>query len=413
MALFGSAQAAKPHLHLAGDRCPTCDQPIPNDRREEVQSRIDARARELQAEAEARVKAEVQQARSEDAAVLEAEKAKFAAREDAVRQEGEARAAAGFATKLKETADAKLAADKKIAELQANQELAVAARVLEVREALEKDKVRALGAADAKHFEENQKWKKLFEDAQRKLESKTAEELGEGAEVDLFEALKAKFPTDLITRVGRGNAGADVMHEVRHNGAVCGLIVYDSKNHGAWRGEHAAKLREDQLAAKADHAILSTRKFPSGAQQLHIENGVILVNPARAVMIAKILRRHTVQLHTSKASNQERSRKSDEIYAFMTSERFEQFIGTLMGATKDLDDLQVEERKAHEKTWRRQGEMVAKLKKATSTFDEAVERIIAASTVMCAPDFGNSDIGSSDIGSPDIGSPNIRSQDEQ
>ena len=391
MALLGSAQAAKPHLHLAGDRCPTCDQPIPNDRREEVQNRIEARARELQADADARVKAEVQQARSEGSAALEAEKAKFAAREDVVRQEGEARAAAGFATKLKETADAKLAAENKIAELQAGQEAAVAFRVREAREALEKDKANAIGLAQAKHFEEMQKAQKLVDDLNRKLQNKTAEELGEGAEVDLFEALKAEFPTDLITRVGRGNAGADVMHEVRHNGTLCGLLVYDSKNHGAWRGEHAAKLREDQLAAKADHAILSTRKFPAGAQQLHIENGVVLVNPARAVMIAKILRRQTVQLHTVKASNQERSRKSDEIYAFMTSERFEQFVGTVMGATKDLDDLQVEERKAHEKTWRRQGEMVAKLKKATSTFDEAVERIIAASTVVCAPDFGSAE----------------------
>ena len=391
MSLFSPAKAAKPHLHLAGDRCPTCDQPIPNDRREEVQNRIEARAREIKADAEARVKAEVQQARSEGSAALEAEKAKFAAREDVVRQEGEARAAAGFATKLKETADAKLAAENKIAELRASQEAAVAFRVREAREALEKDKANAIGLAQAKHFEEMQKAQKLVDDLNRKLQNKTAEELGEGAEVDLFEALKAEFPTDLITRVGRGNAGADVMHEVRHNGALCGLLVYDSKNHGAWRGEHAAKLREDQLAAKADHAILSTRKFPAGAQQLHIENGVVLVNPARAVMIAKILRRQTVQLHTVKASNQERSRKSDEIYAFMTSERFEQFVGTVMGATKDLDDLQVEERKTHEKTWRRQGEMVAKLKKATSTFDEAVERIIAASTVVCAPDFGSAD----------------------
>ena len=391
MSLFSAAQAAKPHLHLAGDRCPTCDQLIPNDRREEVQNRIDERARQLQADAEARVKSEVQHARAEGAASLEAVKAQFAVREDVVRREGEARAAAGFATKLKETADAKLAADKKIAELEAGQEAAVAYRVREAREALEKDKANAIGLAQAKHFEENQKWKKLFEDAQRKLESKTAEELGEGAEVDLFEALKAEFPSDMITRVGRGNAGADVMHEVRHNGAVCGLIVYDSKNHGAWRSEHASKLREDQLAAKADHAILSTRKFPSGAQQLHIENGVILANPARAVIVARLLRRQTVQLHTVKASNQERSRKSDEIYAFMTSERFEQFVGTLLNAAKDLDDLQVEERKAHEKTWRRQGEMVAKLKKATSTFDEAVERIIAASTVVCAPGFGSAD----------------------
>ena len=391
MALFSAAQAVKPHLHLAGDRCPTCDQPIPNEQREAVNNRIEARDRQVQADAEARVKAEVQQARAEGAAALEAVKAQFATREQLARAEGENRATEGFAAKLKETAEAKAAADMKIAELQAHHEATVAARVQQAREALENDKASALGLAQAKHFEEMQKAQKLVDDLNRKLQNKTAEELGEGAEVDLFEALKAEFPTDLITRVGRGNAGADVLHEVRHNGAVCGLIVYDSKNHGAWRSEHATKLREDQLAAKADHAILSTRKFPAGAQQLHIENGVILANPARAVIVARLLRRQTVQLHTVKASNQEKSRKSDEIYAFMTSDRFEQFVATLVSAAKDLDDLQAEERKAHEKTWRRQGEMIAKLKKATSTFDEAVERIIAASTLSNSACAGISD----------------------
>ena len=370
---FFSSSAAKAHVHLAGDRCPTCDQPIPNDRIGEVQGRIAARERQLKSESEARVNAGVEAAR----AALTAE---FAARADAIRNEIERRASDALAAKVKEAADARLAAERKIADLQQSQDAAVAARVLEAREALEKDKAGALGAAQAKHFEEMQKARKLVDDLQRKLENKTAEELGEGAEVNLFEILKAEFPGDLVTRVGRGNAGADVIHEVRHNGKTCGVIVYDSKNHGAWRTDHAAKLREDQLAAKADHAVLSTRKFPAGAAQLHIENGVILANPARVAIIARLLRRQTVQMHTIKASNEERGRKSDELYAFMTSDRFEQFVSTVLNAAKDLDDLQVEDRKAHEKTWRRQGEMVARLKKATNVFEEAVDRIIAVAS---------------------------------
>ena len=384
MAVFHALQTSKPHFHVAGDRCPTCDQTIPNDRLDDVNRRVAAKEQQLKAEAETRLREAVAVEHANAEAKIRSAKADFDARADALRTEGEARAAEGFSAKLKETSDAKAAAEMKFAELQASQDAAIAARLEEAREALEKDKANALGLAQAKHFEEMQKAQKLVDDLNRKLQNKTAEELGEGAEVDLFEALKAEFPSDLITRVGRGNAGADVLHEVRHNGAICGLIVYDSKNHGAWRGEHAAKLREDQLAAKADHAVLATRKFPAGAQQLHIENGVILANPARAVIIARLLRRQTVQLHTVKASNHEKARKSDEIYAFMTSDRFEQFISTIQNTTKDLDDLQVEERKAHEKTWRRQGEIAAKLKKATSTFDEAIERIIAASTVADA-----------------------------
>lgn len=381
MAFFQSA-APKTNLHLAGDRCPTCDQVIPNDRLDDVRERVEARNRQLQAEADTRARAEVDRIRAESAAAQDVLRADAAKREAALRVEIEASASAAAAQKVQQVSDALAAAEKSVSDLKAAQEAAVAARVAEVRDAMEAAKIAAVHAEQAKHFEDSQKTKRLVEELQRKLQNKTAEELGEGAEVDLFEALKAEFPDDIIRRVGRGNAGADVIHEVRHSGAACGKIVYDSKNHGAWRSDHAAKLREDQLAEKAEHAVLSTRKFPAGAAQLHIENGVILTNPARAVIVARLLRRQIVQLYILKASTKERSRKSDELYSFITSDRFEQFVATIQRAAADLDDLQVEERKAHEKTWRRQGEMVAKLKKATSAFDEAVERIIAASSVV-------------------------------
>jgi hypothetical protein len=44
-------------------------------------------------------------------------------------------------------------------------------------------------------------------------------------------------------------------------GKECGSILYDSKNHNQFRNEHVSKLKADHLAAKAEHAILSTYKF--------------------------------------------------------------------------------------------------------------------------------------------------------
>ena len=52
----------------------------------------------------------------------------------------------------------------------------------------------------------------------RKLEKKTAEELGEGAELDLYEELKALFEGDRIRRVPKGTPGADIVHEIVENG---------------------------------------------------------------------------------------------------------------------------------------------------------------------------------------------------
>ncbi|MFN0217800.1 MAG: DUF2130 domain-containing protein [Hyphomicrobium sp.] len=373
---FSPSTAAKPHVHLAGERCPTCDQEIPNDRLDEVKNKIAARDRQLQADAEARVKSEVERARFEGAAALEAAKAEIATREQAARVAGEQRAAEGFEAKLKEAADAKAASDKQIADLKAAQEAAIAARVAEAREALEKSKIDAVNAEQAKTAAERIKLESMVADLQRKLQNKSVEDLGEGAEVDLFETLKAAFPTDLITRVGRGNPGADVIHEVRHNGATCGRIVYDSKNHLQWRSDHATKLRDDRIAAGADHAILSTRAFPKDKRQLAIEHGVIIANPARAVIIATMLRQQIVELHRLKVSNDQRATKTEELYAMMTSDRFGQFLGTVEKAAKQLEALQEAERKAHETTWKKQGELHRIVIRTCAQFDQDIARII-------------------------------------
>src|ERR1700692_4506900 len=126
-----------------------------------------------------------------------------------------------------------------------------------------------------KHFEEPQRLTGKLEDLPRQLERKPANERGEGAEIDLFESLKQELECDLIKRVSKGAAGADIIHDVVHGGKVCGRIVYDAKNRNAWRNEYVTKLRQDQITAEADHAILASLKFPADARQLHVQEGVI------------------------------------------------------------------------------------------------------------------------------------------
>lgn len=402
---FLSALQPKPHLHLAGDQCPYCDQPIPNDRLDEIRQRIAAKDRQRALEAEAKAKADVEavkaqaaiqleaalteaeaahgqleKTKADAAAVVEKLSAEFSSKEAAIRAEAGRAAETAFATKLKDVSDAKDAAEKTAAEMRAAHEQALAVRVLEVREAYEKAKADAVNAEQAKNAAERAKFESIVDDLKRKVESKSVEDLGEGAEVDLFEALKAEFPGDLITRVGRGNAGADVIHEVRHNGAKCGIIVYDSKNHLQWRADHATKLREDKIAANADHAVLSTRAFPKDRKQLHIEHGVVVANPARAVVIAMLLRQQIVQLHCLKVSNEQRASKTEELYALMTSERFTQFLSAVMTGAEQLEDMQVKEKKAHEAVWKKQGELFRTIIRTCGQFDQEIARIVGTWT---------------------------------
>ena len=251
-------------------------------------------------------------------------------------------------------------------------------RLRQQREALEKAGAGAVSAEKAKAFNERQKLEEKLQAMQRQIQQKTADELGEGAEVDLFEALKAEFPDDRITRVKKGTPGADIIHEVVNRGRLCGRIVYDSKNRNAWQNDYVVKLRQDQLAAHADHAILSTSVFPAGARQLHLREGVIIANPARVVALVQLLRRHVVQVDTLRLSNEARDDKAAHLYEFITSERCTQRLDQIDTITEDLLQLDVKEVKAHEATWKHRGQLVRSVQKARSSLVSEIDQIIGS-----------------------------------
>ena len=82
-------------------------------------------------------------------------------------------------------------AEGKLAQLSEQHEFALKQQLDSQRDILEKSKDDAVNAANAKAFEERQKLQNQVNDLKRTLDKKTADELGEGAEIDLYEALKA------------------------------------------------------------------------------------------------------------------------------------------------------------------------------------------------------------------------------
>jgi hypothetical protein len=244
------------------------------------------------------------------------------------------------------------------------------------REIMEQAKDDAINAEKARAFEETQKLSNKVNDLQRALERKTNEELGEGAEVSVFEALRKEFKGDKIERIAKGAPGADIRHVVMLNGRECGTILYDSKNHKQWRDDHASKLRKDQLAEKAEHAILSTHKFPRDARQLHFRDGVLLANPARVVAVVTIIRQHLLQLHTLRVSKVQREKKTATLYEFITSERCKQLLDRVDQRAAALLDLQEKEIRWHEKNWEHQGTGIRAIQKAKADLAGEINSIL-------------------------------------
>jgi hypothetical protein len=376
-----------PHLHIDGETCPWCEQEIPPEKLKEIRGKIAEREREqmlaitaqleqqhaLQLD-ELRKAKEVEVAKMREDAAAEALRIRREATEAA---EGLVRGKIADKDKAVADARAKIAeVEGKLSKLSEQHEKTLKEELDSQREILEKAKDDAINARDAKFFDENQKLKKTVSELQRDLEKKTNEELGEGAEIDLFEELKKEFPNDRIERVPKGAPGADIIHVVMHNGRQCGTIIYDSKNRKEFRSEYVTKLLENQLAAKAEYAILSTLMFPRGTHQLHERDGVVLANPARVVFVVTLIRRLLVQAHTLRLSSAERESKTAALYGFITSERFTQFLSRVDTRAEELLEQQAKEISWHKNFWRKQGEAFRAIQKVPADLSHEINCII-------------------------------------
>lgn len=382
------------HRHETADVCPLCEQPIAAEQRAQIWERIRTRQSEQETARAAELKRQIAEALKAVTAAharanaetlrtfqqqLRAKDEQAKKREQEVRQQTLQEAKKQHEGQLAQAQAKQADAEKqnKVLSKQLGQakdthakelEQAVAREGAKVRGIMSKDKDDALNKQAAKHFDEKQKFQSKLQEAQRQLERERADHLGEGQEVDLYNELKQAFPQDTITRIGKGEPGADIRHEIIERDKVCGTILYESKNSMQWRKGYATKLRRDQIAAKADHAILASVRFPEGSRELAVVNGVVVVNPRRVVILARLLRDSTLQIHKLHLSAAQSTAKRDELYKFMTSPRCEQMLAREGELTGALLELERTEQRQHEKTWKERGVMLKQLEKAQVEF---------------------------------------------
>ena len=246
------------------------------------------------------------------------------------------------------------------------------------RRALEKDRDTQLLKVQVQHNRDREQLQLKIDALTRQLQRKTADQLGEGAEIDVYEALRDGFPRDDIARIKKGQPGADIRHQVLHKGTPCGTLLIDSKNRQGWQNAYVTKLREDQMAAKADYAILATTVFPSGKKELYVdeETRVIVVNRARAVEIVGLLRRAMVGMHVLGMSQNQRAEKRELLYKYITTEDFRQHVIEAGRLTTEMLDVDAEEKRAHDKVWEKRGKMTTRLRNVVREIDTEVGAIV-------------------------------------
>ena len=245
-----------------------------------------------------------------------------------------------------------------------------------VRAAMAKEYEKKNLARIAEEARKHEAAQKTIDHLQRQLANRTSNDLGDDAEIDLFEMLRDVFSDDRITRIQKGERGADINHEVRYKGVVAGVILFDSKNRNAWQGAFASKLKEDQVAANADHAILCTTAFPAGKKELCVECGVIVARPGRVRDLVHILRIEIIKAHVAGLTNQKRADKREALYQFISSETYRQKTAEVTRLTDEILGVDVSEKEQHDRTWKKRGSLVRQLQRAEIAIDTEISAII-------------------------------------
>ena|SRR2546425_7727981 len=261
---------------------------------------------------------------------------------------------------------------------QAHEEAAKQAQkqLAEQRQALERAKNFALLKQQSEHNRDRDSLQKKVKMLEHQLQNKTPNELGDSGEIDVFEALRDGFPGDKITRIRKGQPGPDILQDVLYKGEPCGRIVVDAKNRQAWQNTFVAKLRQDQVEAKAEHAILATTAFPAGKREMCIESGVIVISPAHVVNIVQVLRHAMVLMHVQGLSMKERTSKMSQLYKLITSKSYAAKFTEANRLTEDILELEVKEQAEHGRVWKNRGALVKRMQHLLREVETEVAAVI-------------------------------------
>jgi hypothetical protein len=215
-----------------------------------------------------------------------------------------------------------------------------------------------------------------IKELERQMRRRTANEIGDEGEFDLLRVLRASFGKDEITPVQKGAVGPDIIQVVFNRGEVCGKIIFDSKRRRLWHQVYVTKIKADQIAEKADHAIIATNVFPRAKKELCLQNGVIVVAPDRVVEVIELLRGFMIRLHSLGASLTERGGKTSRLYKYIVSEQYLRRFGEAKELTDSISNMDVDETRAHQKVWQKRETMVKRLRNALRDVESEISAIV-------------------------------------
>lgn len=200
------------------------------------------------------------------------------------------------------------------------------------------------------------------DDLARKLEQGSQQTQGEVLELELEEILKAEFPQDEILPVPKGVKGADVIHKILdRSGRLCGQIIWESKKTKAWSEGWIQKLKDDQLAIKADLAVIVSIVLPTDVKGFSLRDGVFVCDIKLAINLASLLRYDLLKVSEANRALTGKDEKRDVVYAYVNSVDFKQRIQAIAEAFIEMKNDIDKEKRSYQAIWAKREKQVQRV----------------------------------------------------
>jgi hypothetical protein len=190
---------------------------------------------------------------------------------------------------------------------------------------------------------------------------------GEVQELDLEARLRSAFPHDVIEEVGKGVNGADCAQTVQSpTGALCGLILYESKRTKNWSPGWLPKLREDGRKAGADLLVIVSQALPEEVETFNQIDNVWICSPSVVLPLAVALRATLLAVHNVKQVQAGMATTAEEVYSYVTGPQFRRRVEALVEAFTTMQEDLTAEQKATQRQWAKRVAQIERVLTSTS-----------------------------------------------
>lgn len=206
-----------------------------------------------------------------------------------------------------------------------------------------------------------------IEELKRRAEQGSQQLQGEVQELELESILSAKFPTDTIAPVPKGEFGGDVVQTVFNPlGQPCGTILWESKRTKNWSDTWLPKLRDDQRRGKAEVAIILSHALPKDVESFAIIDGVWVASPRVLIPVAVALRMTLIEVSLARQASEGQQTKTEMVYQYLTGPRFRHRVEAIVEAFSSMQDDLAKEKRAIMKQWAKRQEQLERVIGATA-----------------------------------------------